>query len=329
MEIIQQLIDGIRDRLKSTFIFSYIVIWCSFNWRFVYITVFMNSDYFKEISQLEYLVNLENFEFKWAWPLFFALVTSVVLPAINSVIQFLTEYISKTRDHLILNKIYKKIPPTARQYARQFKKAKRLEEENDILTFDKKTLEKTIENSNEQVKLMQNEIDSNNSKHKIQIETLKKDNDDLKATIEVTSIQLTNLTNSSKVPDRFLDRNFLLVPHSQTYLYNKSLSNAQFLNKINNLSSIEKEEMIVISLTPNEIFIRPFLNVLPNDQTQIRFVKNNNKSLFVFSETKGTNFYISFENIFSNNDNIFEIRSNYTNKYKNSMMEFGLAILEQ
>jgi hypothetical protein len=269
MDLIKELLQGIQDRLKSTFIFSYALIWIAYNWSFVYITFLMNDDFFKNASQFEYLASHQNFVFEWKIPLCLAFLTSITLPLINSVINFCTELITFIRNFLITKYIHQKIPTDPKIYAAAVKKLNEIDKELKTLAIDKDVYENKINNLNDTIE----SFNKNNGILIGQNEKYISEINEHLETAEMTNKKLKELETKTQIPKKYFNTHF----------------------RIYKLDSFVSRKIQDSGLEYQRDFV---LTILSNDSLIINNFEH--KIVAIYTEKKTYRVYITFQ--FSDND---------------------------
>jgi hypothetical protein len=101
MDKISEILDDIKLRLSSPFIFSFIISWCIWNWRIPLGLIWYDS------TELEQHGSLSVFEFiktharghkAFLWPFLSALAYTLVFPWLNTVIKWYSDWVISMRE---------------------------------------------------------------------------------------------------------------------------------------------------------------------------------------------------------------------------------------
>jgi hypothetical protein len=271
-EITSSITDWVKERFSSSIFANFIFVWIIWNWRFVYITLFLPGMVGGRINKLEFYDLDKSEGFSILCPLLIALAITLGFPWINSIVSVYKYKVKRKRMNWELEYVDKFDPIPASTYYQEKKKWLEKEKEfNEAITLANQ-LKVDILDKDEQISkfkvntLSQEKIISQNER---EIESNTSIINEYFETIEKLEKQLIEIKLESAFPEYLLDKVLLLMDENTSKF-------KEMFSKYNDVT-VKSTQLKTIQFSPNKLFLN-------NEVWSIRTMKTINGKTYILSE---------------------------------------------
>jgi hypothetical protein len=293
-DIITTISDWFKERFSSSIFANFIFIWIIYNWRFVYITLFLPGMVGGSINKLQFYDLDKLRDFSYIPPIIISIFITFCYPWVNSLVSVYRYKVKRKRMMWELEWVDKIEPiPPATYYSEKKQWIEKEKEFHEAITSANQMkvdisgkdnqISKFAEESNVQkiiISQKESEIES-----KVSIINSKSE------TIENLEKQIIEIKSEASFPNYLLDHTF--------YLFETATDSIPKMLEILNDDNLDLSKLKTIHFTPNKV-------QMAKVSWSIRTMKNNKNRIYILAE-RNDNFIVITMSI-PNDQTIIDIK---------------------
>jgi hypothetical protein len=271
-EIITTITDWFKERFSSSIFTNFIFVWIIWNWRFVYITLFLPGMVGESINKLQFY-DLDKLDgFSYFLPFIISIFITFGFPWINSFISVYRYSVKRKRMNWELEWVDKFEPIPASTYYQEKKQWVEKEREFNEAIFSANNMKVDISEKENQIFKFKEETNTQKKiifQKEAEINSMVSVINDHYETIENLRKQEREIKQESSFPDYLLDKTFPLLDDfsdSITKIFDRYYD-----------VNLDLTKLKTIHFTPNKV-------QMAKESWSIRSMKNNKNNIYILAQ---------------------------------------------